>query len=181
MLNAISKYYENLKKIYKKNFNSLPTVSFVEDEDIDNDLYLSSPNEDGEVEWGLKKIENLDFLKIEEELGFKINSNLKEYFSSYLFLSLNGRYNEIDFSFDSLKSVNYIKEKILISSKDGKYYFPDNNYFLIGIATYKQDDGYMIFYDNDSSKIFIYEDDTKKTVDINISLASLIENLEPNF
>ena len=59
---AFEEYYSKLETIYKITFETLPTISYDEnDEEIDKDMIFSEPNEDGECVWKLKEINDFNF------------------------------------------------------------------------------------------------------------------------
>ena len=180
---AFEKYYENLSKIYSEVFDSQPTISYNgEDTEIDKDLIISKPNEDGETAWKLKEVGDYDFSEIEERLGFTLNEELKAFYSSYLFLHLAGDYEAdgkyLTLYFDALKSQEFIEKRVLLAQKDGNYYFEGTQIFALGSAVYNDDDTYVIFYDNKTSKVFIYENDTQNKIELNDSLIEVISNFE---
>ena len=179
---AFEEYYKNLENIHKITFETLPTVCVnLDDIEIDKDLICSEEDDDGYVVWKLKEIDEFDFSEIEKEIGFKLSNELKAYFSTYMFLHLAGECDGIKFSFDALKSKEYIQKKILISKKDGDYYFENEKLFVLGSATYKNDDAYVIFYDNKTEKVFIYENDTNNKIETNKSLLDIIKNMKADF
>lgn len=176
---AFEEYYKNLENIHKITFETLPTVCVnIEDKDLDKEMICSSEDEDGYFVWKLKEIESVDFDEIEKEIGFKICEELKTFYSTYLFLQLSGEFKEISLYFDTLKSNKYVQKRILIARKDGEYYFENSQIFAIGSATYEDDDSFVIFYDNKSGEIFIYENDTNKKIIINKSLLEIIKNMK---
>ena len=179
---AFEEYYKKSETIHKITFETLPTVCVnPDDKEIDKDMLCSNEDEDGYVVWKLKEIEEFDFEEIEKETGFKLSNELKAYFSTYMFLCLAGEYDGIKFSFDALKSKEYIQKKILISKKDGDYYFENEQTFVLGSATYENNDAYVIFYDNKTEKVFVYEDDTNNKIETDKSLLEIINNMQASF
>lgn len=156
MKNAINNYYQKLEKTYLEEFNSKPTVTYTEK--LNKSLLISKPNEDGEVEWRPKFIdEKIDFRALEKEFGFKISDELKEYYSTYYFLRLRGEIGKIDLRFYPLNK--NIEETIKQHLKDGRYYFEDEQIFLLGDANVNGIDGYFVFYDNKTEELFCYDCD----------------------
>lgn len=179
---VFEKFYKNLSENYLSTFNTKPMISYNRgDVEIDEDMIISEPDEDGDAIWEMKEIGDYDFSSIEEKIGFSLCEELKAYFSTYLFLYLAGYYKDITLYFDPLKSKEYIEKKVLVAQKDGTYYFNGTEIFALGIAVYKNDDSYVIFYDNKTGKVFIYENDTENKVEFNESLLEILNNLNASF
>ncbi|MBQ8425375.1 MAG: SecY-interacting protein Syd [Clostridia bacterium] len=179
---AFEKYYEDLCKVYLENFNSKPTISYDgKDTEIDSEMIISKPNDDGESAWQLKSIGDYDFSKVEEIIGFKMCDELKSYYSTYLFLHLAGEYKEITLYFDMLKSKELIEKSILVAQKDGAYYFQDTEVFSLGSAVFNDDDAYGIFYNNKTGSVFVYENDTDNKIELDDSLFEIIKNMKALF
>ena len=185
---AFVNYYNRLFDLYHDEFNCEPTVSYDgTDTEIDMSLIQSNPSEDGEVVWGLVKVGDYDFSGIENAIGFAMSEELKAYYSSYLFLHLAGDYKienkdeYVALYFDALKSKGSIEKMAIIASKNGQYYFEGSQIFAIGSADYNDDDAFVIFYDNENGKVFIYESDTEKKIELDDSLLSIISKMEAIF
>ena len=179
---SFENYYENLCKVYLETFDSKPTISYDgKDTEIDSEMIISEPNDDGECAWQLKSIGDYDFSNVEEKIGFKMCEELKAYYSTYLFLHLTGEYKEITLYFDMLKSKMLIEKSILVAQKDGVYYFEDTEIFCIGSAMYNNDDAYGVFYDNKTGSVFIYENDTENKIELDDSLFEIIKNMKALF
>lgn len=188
---AFESYYNRLYDLYHDEFSTEPTICYDTDEffdpEIDRSMILSEPSEDGESIWGLLKVGDYDFSEIEQTIGFTLNEELKAFYSSYLFLHLAGDYilnqeNEIvTLYFDALKSKGSIEKMAIIASKNGNYYFEGSQTFAIGSANYSGDDAYIIFYDNETGKVFIYESDTENKIELPDSLLEIINKLEAIF
>jgi len=179
---AFEEYYKKLIKVYEETFDSQPTVCYSEDDSsIDKDMILSKPNEEGESIWKIKKVENYDCSKLEENLGFKLCDDLKGFYTSYLFLRLAGEYNDITFSFDNLQSSESIEKRVLIARKDGEYYFENSKIFCLGVAEYSDNDSYVILYDNDDGRLFIYDAEMKNSINLDISLKELLSKMKAIF
>lgn len=179
---VFEKYYENLSRKSLEIFGSNPTISYNgDDNEIDREMIISKADEDGYSEWKIKAIDDYDFSSVEEKIGFNLCEELKAFYSSYLFLHLAGEYSKITLYFDNLKSKDHIEKRIETSQKDGNYYFDGTEILAIGSAEYKGDDAYVLFYDNKTGRIFIYENDSETKIYIDENLADLISKIDVIF
>ena len=95
MKEAFDIYFERQRLFWLEKFKTYPKVPL--------NLRLSkgieplivagtSVDSDGYVQWQPKlQSKSVDFVNLEEELGFKIHSDIKDYFSTYYFLEMIGR------------------------------------------------------------------------------------------
>ena len=141
-------------------------------------MIISEPNNDGECVWELKEIGDYDFFSVEEKIGFKLREELKAFYSTYLFLHLSGEYSNIALYFDNIKSKDFIEKRVTVAQKDGSYYFSGTEIFAIGSAEQNGDDAYVLFYDNKTGRVFIYENDTKTKIYFDESLADILSKME---
>ena len=111
MKQAFDKYFEKLNKVYLETFGTKPLVPY--SEDLNKDLIVSEPDEEGYVEWQprLQK-EEVDWNRIENEIGFKINAELKNYYSIYSFSMIDGIWNNISLYFDAINLKKSVEETI---------------------------------------------------------------------
>lgn len=87
MKQAMHLFFENLLKVWNKDYSPLPLVPW--DEDIDPTFYVGEPNESNWVQWKPKEKNIIhDFDYLEKKHGIKIHSTIKDYFNSYWFLEL---------------------------------------------------------------------------------------------
>ncbi len=177
MKEALETYFKKLKELYRRYFGTSPTVCYTEN--LNKDLLISSPNEDGEVEWSPKlQSEAIDWNRLEEIFGFKINEELKSYYGTYLFLSLDGKDEGIALHFQSVGGSKPIESTVRQNLSDGRYVFPGTQTFLLGDACINSDDGYFIFFDNITGQVYCYESDTKKKVAFSHTLTEIIARME---
>ena len=92
VFDAMTVYFDNLLRAWKTRRNSLPKFSF--NPTIDPRLYMGNPDREGYVFWRpLKKAVPHDLSLLENELNLKLHPSIQEYFNSYWFCSLGGKYN----------------------------------------------------------------------------------------
>lgn len=177
MKEAFDKYFEKLNKLYAEEFGTKPTVSF--SETYNNNIFISEPDEYGEAEWEPKLQETaIDWNRLEEELKFKICDELKAYFSTYSFAQLEGDFGKISLCFDPVDLEERVEDSVKNAYKTAQYLYPGSEIFALGMAEINDDDGYTIYFNNQNNKIFCYEDDTKKTVELTESLETIIGTME---
>lgn len=171
MKNNLKKYFERLKELYLKKFNTYPTVTYFKH----CDLFVSKPDEDGEAEWLPKEIEYINL-----DLDIKLSNELYEFYTSYYYLQLSGVYKDINFYFHiNMYSNNEINNVLKQEIIDGKYYFKDKECILIGNATKNGNDHLLVFYDNKNYNVFIYDQDYNKKIEDNFKLEEIIKELTP--
>ena len=130
MKNSFNVYFKKLANNYQKTFNSKPTVSYTEK--IDKEFFVSDVDSDGYVEWQpIEVVEKKDWTQIETKLGFNLSKDLKEYYSSYLFLELQGDIDNITLNFYPLENKNEIDNVIYQHFIDGQWAFKDSQHFLL--------------------------------------------------
>lgn len=177
MKNAFEKYFKELLSFSMQTYGTKPTVSYTNN--INKELLLSKPNEEGEAEW-LPRLQNnsLPWDEVRKKIGFIVCKELREYYSTFLFYTLSGKYGDVYLYFQPLSSQKDIVKTILQQYSDAQYVFPHTQTFLLGSANYNNDDYYHIFYDNSDSKTFCYESDTNRQILLSYSLADVISAME---
>lgn len=178
---VMEKCFKLQQEFWKDQFNSYPKAPYMEEFD---ELFIeNSTDEEGYAEW--KPIEQNTKIEeniIEKTLGIKLNSELKEFYSSYCFMQLigkmgNGTIVNID-GIPSKKINEYILEKYIDSSQVDKYGIFTGKYdlFELGSATIDGNDGFLVCFDNiKGSVLFIYFVE-KKIYDIGMSLNGLLNS-----
>ncbi len=177
MKEAFDKYFQKLNKKYKKEFSTLPTVSY--SEKIDQSLLVSEPDEDREVQWQPKLQEKeIEWDKIEEEIGFAVRDDLKAYYSTYRFFMLSGKKDDRQLNFYAVGAGEPVRVTVKRNYDDGQYFFKKQQIFIIGQAVVAGDDNYFICYDNKTGKLFCYESDTKDKVFLPNSIKEIFDSME---
>jgi hypothetical protein len=177
MKEAFNIYFNKLNVYADEMLGTKPLVSY--SEELNKQLIVSEPDEDGEVEWQPQlQTEPFDFDAIEASLGYRLSAEIKEFYGTYFFFSLRGLIDGIRLYFYPVSSKEVVERVLLGAHRDGQYYYPKSEILLIGNAIIEEDDSYLIFYDNSQQKIFFYEDDTKQKVESSRSLFEILENME---
>ncbi len=177
MKESFEKYFEKLNRLYKEEFGTKPSVSYTEK--MNKDLIVSEPDDEGYVEWEPKlQTEAIDWESIERELGFGLCEQLKEFYSTYSFADIDGRYNKMLISFDGINIVKGVEKMVRVAYEISQDDFPNSEVFAIGDAVIRDDDGYTLYFDNKDGRLFAREFDTNKTVEVSNSIAEVIANME---
>lgn len=177
MQDAFEIYFSKLKEYSIKEFNSNPTVCF--DESINKELISGEPDEEGYISWFPKKINTtFDFFPKEKKHNIYLHQEIKEYFTTYLFLRLSGLFEGMELDFEPIS--DFLELAVIIERQivDAKYYFPDEQYLLIGSGSDGSDDSYNIFYDNKAPKLVCVSTETDKIKHINKPLSFVIRMME---
>lgn len=139
MQEAFEIYFSKLKEYCQIEFNTYPKVSF--DEGINKELIIGEPDNEGYIAWLPRKINKpFDFIPVERGYNFSLNEEIKEYFASYLFLSLAGFFEDLELDFEPVSEFSEIEVTIRRQIENGRYYFPDKDYLLIGSGGDGDDD-----------------------------------------
>lgn len=164
MEDAFEIYFNKLLDNYLTYNNSNPKAQY--SEKLKNDLMLSQPDENGEVEWLPARIdEELDLYDVEEDLGFSLFGDLPDYYTKFLFLNLSGYVNKRTYlRFNPLSSKDILPQLIKAQFEAGQEVFPNTQIFLLGMATVGGDGNYGIYFDNRKNVIFLYNPENKKKV-----------------
>ena len=175
---AMEKYFAELDKYFNKFWGTAPSLPY--SESLNKSLIISAEDEEGYVEWKpARQTKAVDWTAAEAAAGFEICSELKEYYSSWLFLRMNGPAGKAVLEFDPVMSEDSVPEMIMTHLQYGQTAFPESEIFLLGSAEIKSDRSYAIFYDNNSSGMFCYESGTSRKVKISDSLAEVIGRITP--
>lgn len=177
MKEAFDLYFKKQEALFRKYFGSLPTVCYTDS--LNKSLLVSAPNADGEVEWQPRlQTAAVDWGKLESIIGFRIRDELKAYYGTYLFLSLDGKRDGVEMHFLPIGKNKTVEGSVRQNLSDALYTFPGTQTFLLGGACIDGDDGYFIYFDNNTGQVYCYESDTKNRVELGSSLAEIIADME---
>ena len=175
---AMEKYFAELDKYFNKFWGTAPSVPY--SESLNKSLIVSSEDEEGYVEWKpARQTKPVDWAAAEAASGFEICSELKEYYSSWLFLRMNGPAGKAVLEFDPVMHEDSVSEMIMTHLQYGLTAFPHSETFLLGSAQIRGNGSYAVFYDNSSSEVFCCGTETFKKVKISDSLADAVRAITP--
>ena len=165
---AMKIYFSRLYHTYVKTFNVPPSVSW--SSEINPKLFISTPDEDGEAQWRPILAENISMPDLCDELC--------QFYSSYYYCSLNGKYDNTLFYFEPIDSIDTAIKCANKSIKDGEYYFKKQNVLLLATCSKNGNDDYLLFYRQNNGEIFLYDRDKRFVYPLGYSLTELISNME---
>ena len=174
---AYQKYFEELNALYDRVFGTKPTVPY--SEEICQNMLIGNPDDDDEIQWSPRRQSyELDWDNIEEKLGFALNIELKEFYNTFFFLSMSGMFGSAELHFHRIDGSEPVENVILRNYTDAQYFFPGTECFILGNAVINNDDGYFIFFENNTGRLFCFESNTKKEVLLSYSIAKTISSME---
>lgn len=174
--NALAEYFRKLTQYSEARFGEKPKVTF--SEKLNKNLILFDPDEDGEVSWhAVFQEKAVDWAAVESRIGFVINDELKDYYGTYYFLSLNGVIGNIQLFFYPIDGHITVESMIEQQNWDAKAFGRSNKSFLIGNAIVNDDDAYFIIYENDGD-VFFYDNETHRVIKSGLSLHQIIGSME---
>ena len=159
MKEAFEVFFEEMDRNSLEEIGKLPRVPYTEGR-VSKELLLLDTLEQGYAVWRPRlQEEKISFEKIEKELGFTINPQIKAFLNTYWFRTLEGKMyvsgRRIIFSLLQLLPGTLFDELIRTRfNRSGAHYLRDNNYFLIG--TYcKVDkvDSYLVHANNETGEV----------------------------
>ncbi len=168
---AMNTYFQKLKALYQKNFGTAPTFPW--EENAGHQLFISPPDEDGDAQWTPKMAAPLP-----ASVGSTLCSELVSYYSSWYFLQMKGRIRNIDVNFLPFSSVEAATSAAKIAVSDGRDYFPKARCALLATCTVSGIDDMLLFYDQDTGSLFIYDPDKEAKHNVKASLPELISEME---
>ena len=179
-MNLFNDYFSKLEHVCAQEFSILPIVTYTDQ--INKALLVGEVNEDGEIQWKARKqTENIDWSKIEKIVGFEINEELKEYYSTFCFFTITGSISNIYFRLFPVGATREVERDVKQHFVDGKYDFPSNQTFLIGEASIDADDSYFVYYENSTKEVFCYERELKRKIVMADSLTTLFQIIRVEF
>ncbi|MFE4122763.1 SecY-interacting protein Syd [Priestia sp. YIM B13486] len=171
---TMTDYFEGLLDYWNEKYNTFPKAPW--DGDINPLLYLSEPDEEEYIFW--KPVEKKDvesFSAIETEIRMPLHHSIKDYFNSYLFLSLEGLYHSNYIYLEPVEPdkdlLSYFKNLKNYEESQGKGF----RYVQIGFIS---PDEMAINVDNETGKIYIEDYETNELKLLASSLEELIGEIK---
>ena len=147
-------------------------------------LTISTVNGEKDLEWQPKlQTEPIDFKPLEEELGFSINPQIKEYLSTYWFLPLEGSTDTVEqLVLDEVlpkPQQKFLEDVKFFFNKKELHYMSEGEYFLIGgFCMIERDDSYLVHVDNDTGEVFAVQNFDKVSIKIADSIEDLLKKMK---
>lgn len=175
---AISSYYEKLADLWNQRRNSQPTVPY--NDKMPKEMYIGSENENGYISWKLmENNKEVDFDRIQKEIGFVLHPDVKEYFTSYFFMKMVGSIGDIIISMTPITPLVDIEHFILKRNQIANEVRRDNKLIEIGLAEIDGADGLLLCIDNNTGKVTWLDVEKGESGEISTSIYELISTMEP--
>lgn len=169
----LERYFKELMNVWETKYGTYPKVPW--DAEMDPLLYLSNPDEEGNVYWKPVEKNKIDnFIEIQKELSMNIHDAIKEYFNSYWFLDIQGFYGIRLVTLEPVEPNKSIVEFIRIMKRYEESQGREFRYIQIGFVS--PEDMALIF-DNETGQILIENFETEEKEFFANSLVELINNL----
>lgn len=116
----------------------------------------------------------VNFIEIEDKLGFKIHISIKEFLSIYWFDKIEGFFKLHPVELSGIVPENNLVKNIEVGFLVGKEHFlKDNKYWYLGCS-----DPYSLLINNLTGEVTAVINDENKSIHIADSIEELIKNLE---
>lgn len=155
MKEAFDSYFKKLEAFCRKENGCMPKVVYLEKCDL-HEIYINgSLDGEGYAEWQpILQNQFTDFDEVEKELGFKINEQIKQYFTTYWFMQMYGNYNGNECYFNKIVPNANIKKIILQSYHSGNIdYMKQKKYFFIGDVDNSEHEDCGLYIDNSTCQV----------------------------
>lgn len=185
MKEAFDTFFEEMTQNYLKERGIPPQAPCNEERHPTGLFLLETLNDKGYAQWKPKLQENaVSFSKVEQELGFPIHPQIKDFLSTYWFLALDGiiqtSIGEVELRLNGLTQYNNLDERIKSSfNNEGTHYLTDHKYFLVGtFCSIGGDDSFLVHVNNDTGEVTAVEVMDKRSVHLADSIEELLCNMK---
>ena len=183
MKEAFDVYFTKLNIYWQNNYGCFPKIPYNEKYQpmLKKDLFIPGTyQQDGYVQWQAKlQTENINFSNIEETLDITINSQIKDYFSTYWFMSLNGSFDKSFFRLPPVQpGIDIISTVVLYRKKGMVDYFDSGDYFSFGTAQIDGDERCGIYINNNSGEVICVQWDYRKSFHLADDLEKFICSMD---
>jgi len=176
-MKEMTEFFVRYEEEFFKKFNKYPSIPY--SERWNKNLFVGEPNASNWIRWQpIAQDKAVDWKQLENNIGFELRNELKDYFSSYYFFRIETTIGNIMIDLRKISSFEEATKNVLLWSNNAKMAFPERHCIEIGTATIEGDDGYYIFVDNDTGKVFCQEFDTMNKVEIADSINNLFEKMK---
>lgn len=168
MRDSISLFLRKQEELYMKTFGTYPTVSW--DDSLPQDLFVGTIDDDGEKQWRPQ---------IADQVSFRsLCSELNSFYSTFYYWEMRGEYRGFLFDFPPVPTSFDRKKVVEIAEIDGNYYFPNQNILLLATCSKAGNDDFLLFYQQKSGEMFVYDADQQVVYPLEITLVDLIGSME---
>jgi len=188
MKEAFETFFEEMDRNSLAFLGELPRIPYFEGRTSPELLLLDTLDNDGYAVWRPELQEKkFSFEGVEEELGFKIHPQIKEFYNTYYFRRLEARImsneGEVFFSLnENLPGMDMAKILKGSVSDSETHYIRNKVFFLIG--TYCNIDGidsYLVHVNNETCEVSAVEVGDRHSVKLADSLEDFLMNMKGNW
>jgi len=188
MKEAFETFFEEMDRNSLAFLGELPRIPYFEGRTSPELLLLDTLDNDGYAVWRPELQEKkFSFEGVEEELGFKIHPQIKEFYNTYYFRRLEARImsneGEVFFSLnENLPGMDMAKILKGSVSDSETHYIRNKVFFLIG--TYCNIDGidsYLVHVNNETCEVTAVHVGARHSVKLADSLEDFLMNMKGNW
>ncbi len=189
---AFDAFFERFIRYNMEKNGHLPQAVYVKATDAEGMYISGSINEEGYAQWQPVPQKNApDLSEMQEKLGFEINEQILQFFTSYFFIGISGRFGGWTCYIEGIRPNCDLSAVVRKSAENGDAGYMNGNYFCIGDAE-SESYGYGALYvNNDDTSVIavdwdsIYDCGKEKPFSefstvVAGSLAELLSMLEPD-
>lgn len=174
----MSLYYKKLDDLWNQRRHSKPTVPY--NDKMPKGMYIGLENENGYIPWRIMDNDKeVDFDRIQKEIGFKLHPDIKAYFTSCFFMKMVGCVKNVTISMTPITPLVNIEHFILKRNQIAKEMGRDNKLIEIGLVEIDGADGLLLCVDNNTGKVVWLDVEKDESGAISTSIYELISTMEP--
>ncbi len=185
MKEAFDVFFEEMTQNYINEWGTPPQAPCNESKHPTGLFLLDTLNDDGYAQWKPQLQDKIVYFdNVEKELGFYIHTQIKEFLSTYWFLSLDGiiqsSRGKVNLRLNGITPY-VVLDKLIINNFDNEetHFLHDHKYFLIG--TYCMiggNDSYLVQVNNDTGEVTAVDVMEKISVKLADSIEQLLINMK---
>ena len=164
MKNAFEIYFKKQHEYWQSRYATFPQVPY--NKSIDERMIIQNTKKDGYIQWQpIPQDTGVCFSNLEKKLNLTIHPRIKEYFSSYWFLSMVGKVAEGNLEFTAIPYGINIVGLVEESYSHGVGKFPNGGVnFELGSAIIDDDDSFLIYVNNNNASIKCLQPEDKTVI-----------------
>ena len=185
MKEAFDTFFEEMDRNSMNFWGKLPRIPYTKGNVSDELILTETRDDEGYAVWIPQLQEKVfSFENVEEELGFKIHPQIKQYFNTYYFRRLEAKIMSYEgvvcFALDSILPSTDLAKCVKGSIADGETHYIRNKVFFL-IGTYCNIDGidsYLVHVNNETCEVTAVEVGDRHSVKLADSIEDLLMNMK---
>ena len=154
---ALENFFIKQRDFYQTNYGTFPTAPYNDEDEQSNPTIIpDSLDEEDYIQWKpVLQNQLIDFSDLEKKYNITINPQIKQYFTTYWFLSdIAGVISDTTLYFRAVPYGINVLDLVENCYNNTKYKFSNNSILLqIGFAVVGGDDSYLIYVDNETTNV----------------------------